>query len=49
MPELDTYPKCFGPYLLYAISTGFENFEFSDQKRSGFRLFFLAEFKKAGQ
>ncbi len=49
MPELDTYPKCFGPYLLYAISTGFENFEFSDEKRSGFRLFFLAEFNEAGQ
>ena len=49
MPELDTYPKCFGPYLLYAISTGFENFEFSDEKRSSFRLFFLAEFNEAGQ
>ena len=49
MPEPNTYPKCFGPYLLYAISTGFENFEFSDEKRSGFRLFFLAEFKRPGR
>jgi hypothetical protein len=39
------YPKCFGPYLRYAISTDFRNFEFFDEKN--FKLFFLVEFKRA--
>lgn len=41
-----TYPTCFGPYLRYAISTNFENFEFFDG--GAFTLFFLVEFREAG-
>ena len=41
MPEPRSYPKCFGPYLRYAISTDFRNFEFFDSKSA---LFFLVEF-----
>jgi hypothetical protein len=48
MFEHDPYPKCFGPYLRYAISTRFEAFELSDAKKRHARLFFLVEFKKAG-
>ncbi len=40
-----SYPKCFGPYLRYAISTGFANFELF---RGEFALFFLVEFRDAG-
>ncbi|WP_407147940.1 hypothetical protein [Bradyrhizobium sp. ORS 86] len=45
MPKYDL-PKCFGPYLRYAISTHFRNFEFFDERKRH-RLFFLAEFKQA--
>lgn len=41
MPEPKVYPRCFGPYLRYAISTDFRNFEFFDLKSA---LFFLVEF-----
>lgn len=47
MLERDTYPKCFGPYLLYAISTEFENFGPFDERKARYRLFFLVEFEKA--
>ena len=33
MPEGESYPRCFGPYLRYAISTDFEYFEFFDEER----------------
>ena len=39
-----SYPDCFDPYLRYAISTQFKNFEFFDEA-NGFKLFFLVEFK----
>jgi hypothetical protein len=42
------YPKCFDPYLRFAISTDFKNFEFFDESK-GFRLFFLVEFIHAKQ
>jgi hypothetical protein len=45
MPDGRPYPKCFGPYLRYAISTDFRNFEFFDDKI--FSLFLLVEFKRA--
>jgi hypothetical protein len=48
-PRRDTYPKCFDPYLRYAISTGFKNFDLPDEKKDSSRLFFLVEFNKAGQ
>ena len=41
-----SYPKCFGPYLRYAISTEFANFEFFHGGE--FALFFLVEFREAG-
>ncbi len=44
MPEPRSYPKCFGPYLRYAISADFRNFEFFDLR---FALFFLLEFDSA--
>jgi len=47
MPEGDPYPKCFDPYLRYAISTKFQGFEFFEE--ADLRLFFLVEFHKAGQ
>jgi hypothetical protein len=46
MPEGGRYPKCFGPYLRYAISTNFRNFAFFDE--GTFTLFFLVEFERAG-
>ncbi len=36
------WPSCFGPYLRYAISTDFNNFESFDDK--SFKLFLLVEF-----
>jgi hypothetical protein len=39
----NSYPSCFDPYLRYAISTGFRDFEFFDQDSM---LFFLVEFKQ---
>jgi len=39
-------PKCFGPYLRYALSANFRNFEFFDEKKRH-KLFFLVEFKQA--
>jgi hypothetical protein len=45
MPEREL-PKCFGPYLRYAIATDFRNFEPFDEANS--RLFLLVEFKEAG-
>lgn len=41
----DGYPKCFDPYLRYAILTNFKTFESFDEKK--FRLFLLVEFKQA--
>jgi hypothetical protein len=43
MPDGESYPKCFGSYLRYAISAHFEDFEFFDE-RENFKLFLLAEF-----
>jgi hypothetical protein len=51
------YPKCFDPYLRYAISTSFTNFEFVDEngnseffdEKKGFTLFLIVEFKSVGQ
>jgi hypothetical protein len=48
MPDRKSYPKCFGPYLRYAISTHFEHFVFFDE-RQNFKLFLLAEFNYSGQ
>jgi hypothetical protein len=45
MPEREL-PKCFGPYLRYAIATDFRNFESFDER--SFRLFFIVEFKGEG-
>jgi hypothetical protein len=53
MAEDEGYPKCFGPYLRYAIATDFKNFQlfyeqninFFDEKT--FRLFLLVELKQA--
>src|SRR3954471_10067291 len=45
MPEREL-PKCFGPYLRYAIATDFRNFESFDE--DSFKLFFLLEFKGEG-
>jgi hypothetical protein len=39
-------PKCFDPYLRYAIATDFRTFESFEEE--SFRLFFLVEFKRAG-
>jgi hypothetical protein len=47
MPQF-VVPKCFDPYLRYAISTGFSNFRFFKEATQGHRLFFLVEFKQAG-
>jgi hypothetical protein len=43
MRKGNSYPSCFDPYLRYAISTGFKNFDFF--KEPHFKLFFLVEFK----
>jgi hypothetical protein len=56
MPDGETYPSCFGPYLRYAIDSDFENFStdfedfgkkfpFFDEHR--FRLLLLVELKQA--
>src|SRR4051794_35596883 len=56
MPDGETYPSSFGPYLRYAIDSEFENFAtdfadfgekfpFFDEDR--FRLFLLVELKHA--
>jgi len=45
MPNGNSYPSCFDPYLRYAISTGFRNFHFFEEPH--FKLFFLVEFKLA--
>jgi hypothetical protein len=39
-------PKCFGPYLRYAIVTEFRNFTMSDDQKQ--KLFLLVAFKRAG-
>jgi hypothetical protein len=44
MREGESYPSCFDPYLRYAISTGFKDFESFDKDSM---LFFLVEFKQA--
>jgi len=54
MRDGDNYPESFGPYLRYAISTGFRNFALLDRNppsfdRSRRDLFFLVKFHKAGQ
>lgn len=51
MPE-GHLPNCFDPYLRYAISTDFRNFQFVDAKRKSFdeknfKLFLLIELKRA--
>ena len=38
-----SFPKCFDPYLRYAISTGFADFDFL-HKDASVELFFLVEF-----
>jgi hypothetical protein len=44
MPVSDDFPKCYDPYLRYAISTEFSTFEpFGDTRT---RLFFLGEFRQ---
>ncbi len=45
MPEGPIFPECFDPYLRYAISTGFKNFEFFDERN--FALLLLAELKQS--
>ena len=56
MPDGETYPRSFGPYLRYAIDSDFENFttDFEDFGKKFrffdegfFRLFLLVEVKKA--
>jgi hypothetical protein len=54
MAEGESYPQSFGPYLRYAISTGFRNFALLrrnvpsvDRKPHG--LFFLVRFHEAGK
>ena len=42
MLEGEHYPDCFDPYLRYAISTDFRNFEFFDEERFC-SCFFLVE------
>ena len=59
MPEDQTYPKCFGPYLRYAISTRLVYFRSFHQtisrdnehffNENDFKLFLLVEFNEAGQ
>jgi hypothetical protein len=50
MAEGDIYPECFDPYLRYAIASNFKNFEVHEgEKKKSSKLFFLVEFKKAGQ
>ena len=51
MPE-DHLPSCFDPYLRYAISTDFSNFQFVDEKHKffdekNFKLFLFVELKQA--
>ena len=51
MPE-DRLPSCFDPYLRYAISTDFRNFQFFDEQHkfydeNHFRLFLFVEVKHA--
>ena len=51
MPE-GHLPNCFDPYLRYAISTDFGNFQFVDEKtrffdEKNFKLFLLVELKEA--
>jgi hypothetical protein len=45
MPEGRPYPNCYEPYLRYAISTNFSNFQFFDERN--FSLFLLVELKQA--
>ena len=53
MPDDETYPSCFGPYLRYAIDSDFENFSADFEKKMRifdevrFRLFLLVELKDA--
>jgi hypothetical protein len=56
MPDGESYPSCFGPYLRYAISTDFENFttdfenfgkKFRFFDEDHFRLLLLVELKPA--
>jgi hypothetical protein len=54
MPEGEGYPQGFGPYLRYAISTGFRNFVFFGRNFPSFgkkphSLFFLVKFHEAGK
>jgi hypothetical protein len=43
MADAETLPRCFGPYLRYAISTEFRDFAPFDE---GSKLFLLVEFKR---
>src|SRR5690349_18705155 len=54
MPEGENYPQSFGPYLRYAISTGFRNFallrkHIPSADRKPHSLFLLVKFKEAGK
>src|SRR5579872_4893795 len=44
MADEASYPSCFDPYLRYAISTDFADFEFF-REGEDFKLFFMVEFK----
>jgi hypothetical protein len=46
MAESYRYPKCFGPYLRYAIQTDFRSF--ASFETGVFTLFLLVEFEQAG-
>src|SRR5262249_22588095 len=53
MAEGESYPQSFGPYLRYAISTGFRNFALlrtnvPSVDRKPHSLFFLVRFHEAG-
>jgi hypothetical protein len=48
MSDARSFPECFDPYLRYAITHNFINFEFFDEDHE-FRLFFLVEFRHADQ
>ena len=56
MPDGETYPSCFGPYLRYAIDSDFENFstdfeyfgkKFRFFEEDRFRLILVVELKQA--
>ena len=44
---LEQYPDCYEPYLRYAITTDFRNFEAFDEER--FALLLLVELRQADE